>query len=105
MFHAPYSILEFFNDHLLLLNTTPLPVFIPPAKNSIHYNSMKKYIHALMKFMISMVFSLIAWVVVDRFILQVNFMQYFLIEVAIILSQFAYDWQLKHLKHEKEIVK
>lgn len=105
MFHALYSILEFFNDHLLLLNTTPLPVFIPPAKNSIHYNSMKKYIHALMKFMISMVFSLIAWVVVDCLILQVNFMQYFLIEVVIILSQFAYDWQLKHLNHEKEIVK
>jgi hypothetical protein len=66
---------------------------------------MKKHIHALMKFLISMVFSLMAWVVVDRFIVQVNFMQYFLIEVVIIISQFAYDWQLKHLNHEKEIVK
>jgi hypothetical protein len=66
---------------------------------------MKKHFHALMKFMISIVFSLIAWAVVDRFIVHVNFMQYFLIEVVIIISQFAYDWQLKHLNHEKEIVK
>jgi hypothetical protein len=58
-----------------------------------------------MKFMISIVFSLIAWAVVDYFIVHVNFMQYFLIEVVIIISQFAYDWQLKRLSHEKEIVK
>jgi hypothetical protein len=66
---------------------------------------MKKHIHALMKFMISLVFSLIAWAVVDHFIVHVNFMQYLLIEVVIIISQFAYDWQLKRLSHEKEIVK
>ena len=66
---------------------------------------MNKHVHALIKFMISIVFSLIAWAVVDYFIVHVNFMQYFLIEVVIIISQFAYDWQLKRLSHEKEIIK
>ena len=66
---------------------------------------MKKHIHALMKFLISIVFSLIAWVVVDYFIIRITFVKYFFIEVVIIISQFAYDWQLKRLSHEKEIVK
>jgi hypothetical protein len=48
---------------------------------------------------------LIAWVVVDYFIIRITFVQYFFIEVVIIISQFAYDWQLKRLSHEKEIVK
>jgi hypothetical protein len=54
--------------------------------------------------MISIVFSLIAWTVVDQFIVHITFMQYFLIEVIILISQFAYDWQLKQLNHEKEVV-
>ena len=65
---------------------------------------MTKHIHALMKFMISAVLSLIAWVVVDRFIVHITFIQYFFVEVVIIISQFVYDWHLKRLNHEKEIV-
>ncbi len=66
---------------------------------------MKIHIHALLKFMISVVLLLIAWVVVDYFIVSITFVQYFFIEVVIIISQLAYDWQLKRLSHEKEIVK
>ncbi len=55
--------------------------------------------------MISVVLSLIAWTVVDHFIVHISFMQYFVIEVVIIISQFAYDWQLKQLNYEKEVIK
>ena len=104
MFHAPCSMLEFSNYHPRTVKIDSL-ARIPSANLYTKHQSMTKHIHALLKFMISVVLSLIAWTVVDHFIVHVSFMQYFFIEVVIIISQFAYDWQLKQLNHEKEVVK
>ena len=103
MLRVPCSILEFSNYHSLLLNMNPLRVFLPLTFNKTPvYEETHPCFDEIFDF-----HSLF----VDRlgscglFYHTHHICEVFFIEVVIIISQFAYDWQLKRLSHEKEIVK
>jgi hypothetical protein len=53
------------------------------------------------RFIISLVFSLICWVLIDRTIVDISFIKYILIEIIIIISGKLYERQIKYLLKEE----
>jgi len=56
-----------------------------------------------LKLLISIVASLISWVLIDRLIVEISIWKYFIIELIIIGMRELYQWQLNKLEHEEKI--
>jgi hypothetical protein len=55
----------------------------------------EKIIHTLI---LSLMFSIISWFVVDNFIIDISFLKYFLIEIILIVSLKFYKFTIQKFK-------
>jgi hypothetical protein len=61
---------------------------------------MKQYEKVIHKILLSALFSLLCWIIVKNFIIEINFFRYFLIELILILSMRLLKFTLIKLKVE-----
>jgi hypothetical protein len=59
---------------------------------------MGKYEKALNKTIISLIFSLLNWIIVNRFIIEIPFYKYFIIEILLIVSMKIFIFTTQKLK-------
>lgn len=59
---------------------------------------MGKYEKALNKTIISLIFSLLNWIFVNRFIIDIPFYKYFVIEILLIVSMKIFIFTTQKLK-------
>lgn len=59
---------------------------------------MGKYEKALNKTIISLIFSLLNWIIINRFIIEIPFYKYFIIEILLIVTMKIFIFTTQKLK-------
>ena len=68
----------------------------------------KMIMNRLVLLLLSILFMIVSWIVVDQFIISISLVNYLLIEIVIATSSFILDWEKKRLtklSHISEEVK